>query len=99
MTFLYETYDYSLFQSRFRDYGRLGSFSSDGLKALYEHLLEMAEDTTYPIEVDVIALDCDFAEASENTILTENGFETIDELFDQTWAIRLHNGNILYQVF
>lgn len=43
MTYLYEPFDYSMFEARFKDYGRLSNFPT-GLRALYSHLESFAED-------------------------------------------------------
>lgn len=62
-----EEIDESLFISRFEDYERVGenkNFSYEGLRALFQYL----EDTTTkenPLNLDVIALCCDFNEYSD----------------------------------
>ena len=50
------------FCDAFRDMGRGDSFSYEGLKALYDHLLQYEEDTGEEIELDVISLCCDYSE-------------------------------------
>ena len=98
--YLYEKYAYSLFEARFKDYGRLDNFSYQGLRALYEFLIDIAESTGEPIEVDVIALCCEFSEdTAENVLSYYNACEDIADLQTHTWAIELDNGNILYEVF
>jgi len=52
----------SRFMDVFHDVGREKQFSYDGLKALYEYLTELEEDTGEEIELDVIALCCEFVE-------------------------------------
>lgn len=64
-----EEYDESLFISRFEDYKRVstlenqnGNFTYKGLRALFEYLDELSEDTGENITLDVIALCCDYNE-------------------------------------
>lgn len=64
-----EEYDESLFISRFEDYKRVetlenpnGNFSYKGLRALYEYLENLSEDTGEDIKLDVISLCCEYAE-------------------------------------
>ena len=44
---------------------RSDNFSYEGLTALYEYLWDLSEDIGEDIELDVIALCCDFTEYSE----------------------------------
>lgn len=64
-----ETIDESLFISRFEDYKRVvtsenpnGNFTYKGLRALFEYLESYEDDTSDKIELDVIALCCDYSE-------------------------------------
>ena len=50
------------FRDAFRDMGRGGQFSYYGLDALFEHLEGYEKDTGEEIELDVIALCCDYSE-------------------------------------
>jgi len=50
------------FTEAFRDMGRGDNFSYEGLKALYDYLLQYEEDAGEEIELDVIALCCDYSE-------------------------------------
>jgi hypothetical protein len=64
-----ETIDESLFISRFEDYKRVvtsenpnGNFTYKGLRALFQYLESLEDDTGDKIELDVIALCCDYSE-------------------------------------
>ena len=89
MTHIYETYDFSLFEGRFRDYDRVRSFGFNGLKALYDYLLEYAEDTGVPVEFDCISLCCDYCRYENMQELTEcfPDIETMEALEDHTTVI------------
>lgn len=50
------------FEQAFREHGRQDSFSYDGLKALFEYLEELEDDTGEQIELDVVAICGDFTE-------------------------------------
>lgn len=97
MSYVYEKFDFSLFSSRFRDYERMDQFSMQGLRGLYNHLTELAEDTNEPVEFDCIALCCDYAEDTLDNLKRFYDLESLEDLQQNTWAIELDNGNILYQ--
>ena len=50
------------FIDAFRKMGRENNFSYNGLVALYEYLEMLGDDLGQPIELDVIALCCEYAE-------------------------------------
>ena len=56
-----QTINFYDFQKAFQDL-RPNSFTYDGLRALFEYLEESEESTGEEIELDVIALCCDFIE-------------------------------------
>ena len=97
MGYMYEKYDYSMFESRFYDYDRQSHFPR-GLRALYDYLCELAADTGEPLEVDVIGLCCDFAEIDVEDVQRETGYETLEELCQNTTVIHIDDYTIIYQV-
>ena len=52
------------FREAFRLAGRMDQFSYEGLEVLFNYLDELSEDTGEPIELDVVALCCEYYEAS-----------------------------------
>ena len=50
------------FRAAFQAYDRIGQFTYEGLQMLYEFLIEMEDDTGVELELDVIAICCDFCE-------------------------------------
>ena len=59
----------TVYESDFRDAFasiRPDNFTYEGLGALYEYLNELSEDLGEDIELDVIALCCDYTEYSED---------------------------------
>lgn len=62
MTYLYQKTNSCDFHDAFINMGRKDQFSYDGRQALFEYLENLAEDTGEPIELDVIALCCDYSD-------------------------------------
>lgn len=60
---------FSQFTKAFHDHGRENNFSYEGLQTLYDYLIELEEDTGEEIELDVIALCCDYSEGSYEEIV------------------------------
>lgn len=58
------------FRQAFQNAGRENQFSYEGLERLYEFLIQYEDDTGEELELDVIALCCDYSEM------------TMDEIFD-----------------
>lgn len=56
------------FERAFADAGRKDQFSYEGLKALFEYLEDYEEQTGEEIELDVIALCCDYSEDTAEEI-------------------------------
>lgn len=103
----------TMFIEAFRKMDRMDNFSIDGLKALYEFLEDMSQDTGKDYKLDVIALCCDFSEESVENIVSNYSIdveedaedykdyveEVVEALNNETFAIALDNGKILYQAF
>jgi hypothetical protein len=80
---------------------RPDNFSYEGLRQLYNFLYDLSEDTGQPIELDVIALCCDYSEEPVNEVLANYGLNAIDDLADNT-VIVWHDpdaGTVLYQPY
>lgn len=60
MTNIYQEINNCDFHDAFRRMDRLENFTYEGRNALFEYLTDLAEDTGQPIELDVIALCCEF---------------------------------------
>jgi hypothetical protein len=74
------------FIREFNDYGRVSNFGIDGLEALYDYLTELEDDTGEELELDVIALCCDFNRYDSIELYNADyntdykNFQDIDEL-------------------
>ena len=91
-----DTYE---FKRAFADHNRADQFSYEGFTALFEWLEELAEDTSEPYELDVIALCCEFTEYSDLAEIQDNysGMDIVsaDDLRDHTHVIEFDGGLII----
>lgn len=96
---IYEEVNQSHFIDAFKSI-RPDNFSYEGLKALYGYFEELSEDQN--IELDVIAICCDFTEyetlADFNRDYGKN-FDDIEEIFDFTQVIMVDNEKFIIQNF
>lgn len=52
------------FREAFHSAGRVEQFSYEGLEVLFDYLDQLSDDTCEPIELDVVALCCEYYESS-----------------------------------
>ena len=72
------------FLEAFRAHGRQNQFSYDGLRALFEYLEEMEDGMGEEMELDVIALCCDYSEfASAKEAALEYGMTAEEDEDEQ----------------
>lgn len=94
-----QTVTESIFRNAFRLHDRAGEFTSHGLSQLYEYLLSYENDSGEELELDVIALCCDFSEISIKDIEQETGAPNLEALQEETVVIYADDEHVLYQVF
>ena len=90
------------FIDAFRKMGREGNFSNDGLVALYEYLEMLEDDTGQTIELDVIALCCEYAEYDNlEEFQADYGedYETIEDIQNATSVIMIDDDSFIIQNF
>jgi hypothetical protein len=73
------------FRDAFRAYERMEQFSYEGAKALFEYLEQYEEDTGEELELDVIALCCDYTEDSAEAVIANYSID-VDGLDDDEKA-------------
>ena len=107
-----QTVSASDFIDAFRAHNRQDQFSDAGLCALFEYLEELESDTGTEMELDVVALCCDFSEYSSATEASEeHGWEAdaeadeeeneeaaLDWLRDRTQVIP-HDSGVIISAF
>ena len=84
------------FKRAFADAGRKDQFSYDGLKALFEYLEQLEQDTGEELELDVIALCCDYSEDTPEAIAANYSIDIEgmdeDEIVDAVREYLMDNG-------
>lgn len=100
-----ETLDESLFIRRFEDYNRTDNFSYPALRVLFNYLHDLSEDIGEPMELDVIAICCDYSEMTISDLwndyshlfedLSRDDFEDDDELNEAMLDILRENTLVL----
>lgn len=94
-----QTINESDFIRQFSAYGRENQFSRAGLRMLFEHLEQLEQDCDMEIELDVIALCCDFREIDIKDIERETGCASLEDLQDNTTVIQVDDDTVIYQAF
>ena len=91
----------SMFNDAFHNCGRGEQFTYDGLVALYDFLEEMERGTGEEMELDVIALCCEFTEYNDFEELQENysSIEDREELENNTLVINVGVDGFIIQDF
>ena len=77
---------------------RPDNFSYQGLDVLYEYLTSSEEDEN-TIELDVIALCCEYTEDSNKNHLSNYGLDSMKELEEHTTVIRVDDETSIIQEF
>lgn len=102
MTYIYETVSKSDFRDAFKRMDRMAGWTYEGLGALYDWLESLAEDTGEAMELDVIALCCDFSECENMEEFRKeysDEYETIEDVENETTVIRIDDESFIYQAF
>ena len=90
------------FRDAFQKAGRGNNFSYDGLGVLFDYFEAYEEDSGEEIELDVIAICCEFDEAMPEEIRDNYSIEgdVLDYLFDHTHVAGItKDGAIIYAAF
>ena len=96
-----QTINFNDFCTAFTRYGRDNQFSYEGLVTIFEMLEQYEEDTDQEIELDVIAICCDFTEYDSFEELTGvyDCIETEDDISDYTWYAKTETNGYIIQNF
>ena len=90
------------FEKEFRDYEREDNFSCEGLRALFDYFEMLEEDCDTTIELDAIAICCEYTEDSIQNIADNYGIEgdreeILEILMDNTQVIEIDEDTIIIQ--
>ena len=94
------TVNFSQFVDAFRI--RKDNFSYDGLKALFEYLEQYEEGGGEEIELDVIALCCEYSEYENLAEFQKDynkDYKSIEDIEEQTSVIRIDDERFIIQCF
>jgi hypothetical protein len=74
------------------------NFSYEGKRALFDYLEQLSEDTGEDIELDTIALCCDYLEYENlkeynKDYNTDNPFDSLEEVEENTQVIRIEGSD------
>ena len=90
------TINNSDFHDAFRKMNRENNFSYDGLNSLFNYFEQYEEETGEEIEIDVIAICCEYSEyenISEFNYDYGKECETIEDIEELTQVIKIGNTN------
>ena len=102
-----QTVQLASFRDAFRAYGRAESFSRAGLGLIFGYIESVEADTGEQIELDVVAICCDFNELDFEELKKEYDFlaacegleECASALRDHTSVIGVTDSSVVFQVF
>ena len=98
-----KTINYYDFRTEFRAFGREEQFTRQGLKALFDYLEELGDDCGEEIELDVIALCCEFVEYDSledfHNEYDKSDYPTLEVLRDHTQVIEIDNESFIIAAF
>lgn len=93
--------EYEFIQA-FEDMNRANNFSSEGRRALFEYFEQYEEDIGEEIELDVIAICCEYTEYENLKEFQDNygeDYETIEDIEDRTTVIKIDDESFIIVAF
>jgi len=69
---MYQTIGFDDFAHAFEAHGRGAQFTPDGLRVLFHYLTDLEDSTDTPIELDVIALCCEYSEETVTELAAQH---------------------------
>ena len=95
----------SMFHDAFKSHDCMANFSREACTLLFNMIEELEEGSGEPIELDIVALCCDYSESTLEDINMDYGqeFETLEEveewLQDNTFVVGTAKDTIVYAAF
>ena len=93
------------FLEEFRRYGREDQFTYEAKKALYDYLNDLSEDIGEVIELDIIAICCDYTEYNNledfknDYSYTLGDIDDMEDIRDHTTVIPIDSQSFIIQNF
>lgn len=72
---MHQTVNIHAFREAFRAFGRNNQFSYEAQEVLFEYLEQLEDDIGQPIELDVIALCCEYTELTPDEVIRDYGLD------------------------
>ena len=94
-----QTINRSAFHDAFRNYGRIENFSYAARDALFDHFEELEQSNDEEIELDVIAICCEYNEELICDVLKNYNLESLEELQDETLVLWHDDESVLYLAY
>lgn len=107
-----QTIDHNDFRDAFRRMDRADQFSREGLKALFDYLEEIEQESGTELELDVIALCCEYSEETYADAAEAYGIQIDDDsdesdvrqsvleyLEERTTVVYAGDDAVLFQAF
>jgi len=97
-----QTITKSDFTTAFHRMGRGEQFTYEGLNALYDYLEDLGDDIGEPIELDVIAFCCEYAEYESLEEFQEDyseDYQSIEEIEQSTTVIMIDDSSFIVRQF
>jgi predicted ArsR family transcriptional regulator len=76
---MYQKVNFGTFMTAFKAHGRQDQFSYSALELLFEYLEQLEDDLGEQMELDVIALCCEYEEASVAEVITHYDVDISDD--------------------
>jgi len=89
------------FANAFRERGRQDNFTSEGLAALYDYLIELEESTDQELELDVIAFCCEYIEYENLAEFQQDyeGYDCMEDIEGDTTVIKVDDESFIIERF
>ena len=81
-----QTVDFYSFRQAFYNYERQDQFSSAALHEIFDYLDQVSDDIGENIELDVVAICCDFQELGVEDFVKEYRVDVDDEECSKEWG-------------
>jgi hypothetical protein len=107
-----QTADLHAFVTAFDRMGRGKQFSYDALRGLFNHLEQLSDDIGQDVELDVIAICCDYTEGTFKVVASDYGIDisectdddeiretVLDYLNDETRVAWSDDNSVVYAAF
>lgn len=75
---MYQSVNFNVFLNAFANHGRENQFSYEAKRIIFDYIEDYERDTGEPVELDVVAICCDFIEDTAEQIIADCHFE-LDE--------------------